>query len=229
MRKILILALVVVLFACGCNRKEKVTDDPIIEDNIIENKDDEKPVYVDDNPIKVGLYASINGTTTLVDNYNYTWGRYSDYIVFSTFYTQDKYLSPNSVAGTFDTYKNRYTNIDNYKIGYNVKFTSKDGLVINQTILNPTDANQVIYTSYLLVYAYDDLFHRNDNWYSHITEEEYNNTTMMTSFKVTGGHNYDSIVSDIEITVFTYNGPEDFDENGKYRGISKFTAILKRI
>jgi hypothetical protein len=52
---------------------------------------------------------------------------------------------------------------------------------------------------------------------------------MMTSFKVTGGENYDQIISSIEITVFTYNSKDDFDENGKYRGNSKYTAILNNI
>lgn len=233
MKKVMyfILITMTIFLTCSCTNKkvdseektdkEEVSKEPIVEE--------EEVKYVDDNPIKVGLYANNNGSTTLIDNYSATWKQYKDIIVFSVFYTQDKNLYPNSVAGTFDTYKANYTNIDNYRIGYNVKFTVKNGNTIDQTILNPTDANQVIYTSYLLVYSYDDLYHRNDNWYSHITEEEFNSSTMMTSFKVTGGENYNQINSSIEITVFTYDSKDDFDENGKYRGNSKYTAILNNI
>lgn len=226
MKKILILFMIVITLTCGCSKKEK---EDIIDD-VVENEEKiEELKYIDDNPIKVGLYDNVNGTTTLIDTHYSTWDRYVDYAVFSTFYTQDKYLNPNSVAGTFDTYKNNYTSIDNYKIGYNIKYTVDNGTTFDQIILDANGANEVIYTGYLLLYVYDDLFHRNDNWYSHITPEEYNDKTMMTSIKITGGHNYDLVTSDIELSVFTYNGQEDLDENGKYRGNSKYTVILKKI
>ena len=233
MKKVMYFVLIAmaIFLTCSCTNKkidneEKTDKEEVSEKPISEEKDDK---YVDDNPITIGLYANINGSTTLVDNYNSTWKQLKDIIVFSTFYTQEKTLAADSVAGTFDTYKSKYSNIDNYRIGYNVKFTVKSGASINQTILNPTDANQVIYSSFLLVYLYDDLYHRNDSWYSHITEEEFNGSTMMTSFKVTGGENYNQIISPIEITVFTYDSKVDFDENGKYRGKSKYTAILNNI
>ncbi len=230
----IMLVFITVFLTCSCTNKktsDNNNNDDVVEEEVPKDSttEEEKNTYVDDNPIMVGLYANINGSTTLIDKYSAPWYQYKDIIVFSTFYTQDKNLYPNYVAGTFDTYKANYTNIDNYRIGYNVKFTVTNGTTIDQTILNPTDANQVIYTSYLLVYAYDDLYHRNDNWYSHITEEEFNSSTMMTSFKVTGGQNYDQISSDIEITVFTYDSKDDFNENGKYRGKSSYTAILNKI
>lgn len=238
MKKALYITLIffTIFLTSACTNKDSDNKNTKENDNNVTEKDesdniniDEKDKYVDNNPIKVGLYANTNGSTTLISNYNIKWGQYKDMIVFSTFYTEDNTLYPDSVAGTFDKYKNNYTNIDNYRIGYNVKFTVLDGSTINVTILNPTDANKVIYTSYLLVYAYDDIYHRNDNWYSHITEDEFNSSTMMTSFKVTGGQNFDKITSPIEITVFTYDGADDFDENGKYRGNSSYKALINNI
>lgn len=219
----------IVFLMCACTNKkiekeEKVDDEEIGEEPISE---EEKDTYVDDNPITVGLYINYNGTTTLVDHYDSTWKQYTDIIVFSTFYTKEKTLTADSVAGTFDTYKNNYSNINNYRIGYNVKFSVKNGDVIDRTILNITDS--ILSTEYLLFYFYDDILHRNDNWYSHITETEWNTSTMMTSFKITGGTVYNEVTSPVEVTVFTYDGTEDFDEDGKYRGNSKYTVILNNI
>jgi len=219
----------IIFLTCSCTSKKIDSEEKTDEKEVSKepNSEEEEDAYVDDNPITVGLYVGLNGTTTLVDHFDSTWKQYTDIIVFSTFYTQEKTLAADSVAGSFDSGKNNYSNINNYRIGYNVKFTVKNGEVIDRTILNITDS--ILSTEYLLFYFYDDILHRNDSWYSHITEAEWNTSTMMTSFKITGGTVYNEVTSPVEVTVFTYDSTDDFDANGKYRGNSKYTAILNNI
>jgi hypothetical protein len=232
MKKVLIILISSILLFGTCSCASKKVNKKNEEPNKIEtvkkdNTKKEDKSYTDNNPIKIGLYLNINGTTTLVDHFDSTWKLYKDITVLSAFFTQDKTLPSNSIAGTFDTYKNKYTNIDNYRIGYHVKFTVTSGEVVEKTILNINDS--IMPNEYLQFYLYDDLLHRNDNWYLHVTAEQWNTSTMLTSFKVTCSTYYYQITSPIAITVFTYDGKEDFDEKGNYRGISSYTALLNNI
>lgn len=232
MKKVIYFVLITmtIFLICSCtsekidNEEEKIDEEEVSEEPISEEETD---TYVDDNPITVGIYLNINGTTTLVNHYDSTWKLYTDITVLSAFYTQNQTLAANSIAGTFDTYKNNYTNIDNYRIGYYVKFTVSSGETIDKTILNIADS--IMPNEYLQFYLYDDILHRNDSWYSHVTIDQWNTSTMLTSLKITCSTYYYQITSPIEVTVFTYDSTDDFDENGKYRGISKYTAILNNI
>ena len=49
----------------------------------------------------------------------------------------------------------------------------------------------------------------------------------MSSIKLMWGVTANEIASDIELTIFTYD-EDDFDEEGNYRGISKFTTIIEK-
>ena len=60
-----------------------------------------------------------------------------------------------------------------------------------------------------------------------IDKDEYNESTLITSIKLTGSTKTDKITSDITLTAFTYDS-DDFDENNEYRGISKYTTTIKR-
>ena len=77
------------------------------------------------------------------------------------------------------------------------------------------------------IYLYDDVNQKDGAWYSHITEEEYNDNSILTSIKLTGSTFTNEITSDIILTVFTYD-EDDFDENNQYRGISKDKITIKR-
>ena len=109
-----------------------------------------------------------------------------------------------------------------YRIGYFLSFETTLG-VINKTVLKPVDTKD--FFNYLEIYLYDD-YHQNGGWYSHVTEEEFNENTLLTSIKLTAGLEVEKIISDITLTAFTYDS-DDFDEEGNYRGISKYTIIVK--
>ena len=132
-------------------------------------------------------------------------------------------ITGNQFQNVFKDYLDKYTNIDNFKIGYKISFLTSNGEV-NKTILSPKDTEE--FFNYLEIYLYDDYHRQPGVWYSHTTEEEYNEETLLTSIKLTAGKNINDIISDITLTAFTYDY-DDFDEFGNYKGISKYTIIVK--
>lgn len=192
-----------------------------------ENKEDkaiEEPEYIDDNPIKLGLYKNYrNGSKRkLITEYSAPWKYHTDISSFEVYYTQEDEISSGNQIKTFDLYKDNYENVVNYKIGYILNFKINDK-EINKTIVRPKDTEE--FYDYLEIYLYDD-YHRTGGWYSHTTDEEFNEKTLLTSIKLTAGKNIKEITSDILVTAFTYD-KDDFDEQGNYIGISKYQIVVK--
>ena len=117
---------------------------------------------------------------------------------------------------------NKYTDIDNYKIGYNIKFILNDGTSLDNTFLKP---DIFYFAKYFYVYFYDDIHQKDGTMYSHL--EEVNDNTLMTSVKLYAVDGIDD-VKDIILTAFTYDDEDDFDDNGNYRGSSSYTIEIKR-
>ncbi len=191
-----------------------------------ENKEEEEEVkYVDNNPIKLGLYKNYkNGSNrVLVNEYEEVWTYHKDISSFEVYYTQEEKISGGKQISVFDNYKNNYENIDDYRIGYILNFSINDEEV-TKTILSPIDAEE--YNNYLEVYLYDD-YHRNGEWYSHTTEEEYNKDTLLTSIKLTAGKQINELNSDIKLSAFSYI-KDDLDKDGNYLGNSIWTITIKK-
>ena len=74
------------------------------------------------------------------------------------------------------------------------------------------------------MYLYDDYKNRDSNFYSHIEDSEFDDTTLFTSVKIFA-NKVDNLSSDIEFTVFTYDTDDDFEE-GNYRGNSKYKVNI---
>ena len=132
-----------------------------------------------------------------------------------------------SISGWDNFYNewNKYDSEHKMKIGYNISYTLNDGRNISHTILNPS--NTMDYEGYMAVYLYDDYNNRNNSWYSHLEEKDYNENSFMTSIKLYGNGGLVDINSDIVITVFTYDTEDDFNpETKEYRGNSKATLTL---
>ena len=109
--------------------------------------------------------------------------------------------------------------------GYSVLDAASGNETIEKTILTPNDTTS--FFDYLEIYLYDG-YHRSANeWYSHTTEEEFNDKTIFTGIKLTSGKNVNQITSDIELTAFSYD-KDDFDENRNYKGTSKYSIIVKK-
>ena len=219
MKKVLLILLVVLLVGCSkeSNKKEqketKTTKEEVVE----------KEEYQDDNPIKLGLYSSSDSYSNkklIEDAYYTTFTNGVDLGSFEVYYTNDKVLSGTSFKDIWNKYYNGYTDIDNYKIGYNIKFILSDGTNFDNTFLEPDIFR---YSKYFYIYFYDDVNVPN-GFYSHL--ENVNDNTLMTSVKLYAVDKIDEVES-ITLTAFTYD-KDDFDKENNYRGNSKYTINIKR-
>ena len=203
--------------------QEVLKPDPIEPE--IKEPIQEKPKYIDNNPITVGLYKvnKSQNKRELITTYTNKWVYHKDIDCFEVYYTKEEEIPNTNQIKMIQKYLDKYENIDNYRIGYNIKFMINDKL-INKTILRPKDTED--FYDYLEAYLYDD-YHRNGSWYSHTTEKDYNDNTLLTSIKLTAGKKIEEITSSITLTAFTYD-EDDFDEQGNYRGISNYTIIVKK-
>lgn len=230
--KIKILLILLLLIVCGCENKndnanlQNYVDETSNKQNISDVEEGVvEDIYIDNNPIKLGLYLYTNSATNrkLLSEYNTEWIVGVDLCSLEVYYTNEESISGTSQKQVWYSYYDRYENIENYKIGYNIEFDTTVEK-INKTILSPEDTNEIF--NYIQIYLYDDI-HQNGGWYSHITKEEYNDDSILSSIKLTGSDNTDKIISDITLTAFTYD-QDDFNENNEYRGSSKFVTIIKR-
>lgn len=223
MKKIVYLILILLLIV-GCsnkikNKELKENNDVIEEEKII------IPEYVDNNPIKIAFYQKRNGIYKRLDKYSSHAEVFKEIGVFSIVLSNDENIYGNSIKNLYKEMSGNIENFNNYKIGFNIKFNLKDGTVINENILKPIDYDKYGFCHYLYAWIYDDV--NTSGWHSHIEENEFNDNTVMSSIKLMWGRTSDDISGPIELTVFTYDF-DDFDEEGNYRGISKWTTIIEK-
>lgn len=216
MKKIIII-LTVFIFICGCN-KDTSND---IEKNTI--KEDTIPIqeYVDDNPIKIGIYDG----NKLVKDYETNFIPKTDLAVFNILYTNEEIIDYNSTKINWKKYYDTYNNIEKYKTGFYISFEA-DGKLHEKTILDSN--NTYVFDPYMFIYLYDDVNQPDNTWYSHVEPNEENENTIFSSIKIYLVDS-DSITSPITLTVFTYDSDDDFDDEGKYRGNSSYTIHISNI
>lgn len=219
-KKILLIG--IIFFICGCSlfTKEEKKEITTNNDNV---KTEDK--YVDDNPIKLGIFLVDNNyhnKSVIKDTYYTDFVSGKDIASFEVFYTGDEVIDGTNFKNTWNTYYDKYTDIDNYKIGYNIKFILNDGTSLDNTFLKP---DIFYFAKYFYVYFYDDIHQKDGTMYSHL--EEVNDNTLMTSIKIYAVDGIDD-VKDIILTAFTYDDEDDFDDNGNYRGSSSYTIEIKR-
>ena len=227
MKKIFII-ITITIFLFGCTKEENSNNivNEKIDEEIIEEVKEEK--YVDENNTDIGIYLYQNGKYNLVNEYKTSFKDNSDIVIFSIYPSKDEYIDGyNYINNLYDTYKS----LDNYnslKVGFNLKYTLSSGEEISYNILDPNTAlNYDI--GHILAWLYDDYKHRYDSWYSHIEQDEFNNDdTLITSIKLYNNNNNNTldISSKIHFTVFTYDGEDDFDSNGEYRGNSSYSIDI---
>ena len=229
MKKILTL-IIISLLLTGCNKEtNNNNNNTISKENNIEKseiKEELQNTYIDENPITPGIYMYYNSYTNraLLTEYTTNWQLNTDLCSLEIYYTTEATIPGTNQKKLWNNYYNNYENIDNYRIGYNITFKTQNE-TINKTILSPKDTNDIY--DYMQIYLYDDIHQKDGAWYSHITEEEFNNESILSSIKLTGSTLTNEIISDITLTVFTYDD-DDFDENNQYRGKSKSTITIKR-
>ena len=218
MKKNILIICIIVLLLAGCTEKKKevsVKSKEITPKEIVPEKEE----YIDTNPIKLSLYVD----KKKVSEYVSSMPLYKDIVSLECYFTEDDNIKAGKFKEVFNDYYNKYQNISEYKIGYYIKFNTKDK-EISKYIYRPSDVEE--FFDYIQIYLYDDV-HQEDGFYDHISNEEYNDKTLLTSIKLTGSTYIDKVNSDVEVTVFTYKA-SDINSNKEYIGNSKYKVLIKR-
>lgn len=193
---------------------------PVIEEPTI-------PKYVDENPVKLGIYVQQGYEKKLITEYTCSWAPENVFDVFYAVPTQEDTISNSNFDTLWKNYINKYPNPENYRIGYNIKFTLSSGEVIDSQILNPDDAYYMF--PKVMVFLYDDVNLVPGQRYYHITQDVMYDYTICSSIKLVGDVESKNITSDIELTAFCFDTEDDFDpETGKYRGNSYYTITIRQ-
>lgn len=217
MKKAIILFITLLCLSCmsGCNSNKKI--DTKVEDKVNDKPSEVK--YIDNNPIKVGLYQNDN----LVTHFNTKLANFKDIAIFNVLYTNEPTVEKIGFKNNWYKYYNQYENIDEYKIGFFISFEGKDEH-IEKLVLNSNSIYDM--GPYLYVYLYDDINQEDYSWYSHIEPSDENENTIFSSIKLFMCEAGTSITSPIELTVFTYKDENDFDSFNHYRGNSSYTITI---
>lgn len=149
-----------------------------------------------------------------------------DIRTFAAFTTADDSVYGSRFADMWFPKWEAYSNSSECKIGYKIHIYLKNGDVVEKNILSPTDV-VYDYTQYVETWIYDDVHHAAGQWYSHLTEADMNNDTVITSVKLTCGPRIGE-VDYIVLDTFVYTGKEQFDENGDYIGPIKASVKVNR-
>ncbi len=202
-----------------------------VQDALKKSDEEEKSKFLEnnvyDNKIPIGLYTKQNGKLVLTKEIYCNWSMESVFSIFYAVASNDETLTYTNFGNLFKEYWNKNENIDGYKIGYNIKFYLDDGTEVNKNVINPEIAESLF--SKLQFYLYDDVTYMPNRNYYHMRQYEMTDATLLTSVKIVGDKETPGVNGPIELTVFTYNGDEDFDkETGKYLGNSKFTTKIYR-
>lgn len=229
MKKIVIIVLA--LLVVGCTKEENSINENTLDNKVLTNEgnntDDSliQDVYVDDNPVKISIYAENDegSLSKVIDKYETTWQEKKDIVVLATLPTDIDNPEYDYMPNMWPKYDGEYEDI-NYKVGWNVTFKLKNGEEINSTLLKPSDAQS--YYDYLEIYLYDDVNVPIGQWHSHLLDEDITDDTIMDAIKLTAGDKYEEIDGSITVTVFTYDDDTDFDENGNYRGKSLYKVEI---
>lgn len=207
----------ILIFSCTACTKEENIEKPI---ELLNKEDIIDEVYVDDSNIPLGFFLYTNGSYSNVgDNISLSWTPGLDITVLTILPTKDINVPGFYMQDLFPSYWNNLEDNKDYKLGFNLSFSTTEG-DINCNILKPSDRMKEL-IDYIIIFLYDDVNAIRDSWYDHLEDDEVFDNTVFSSIKIYANDKTNNITSPIKLTVFAYNGEEDFDpETGNYRGKS---------
>ncbi len=227
MKKI-ILILILLTFFTGCSKKEGIVEDAKeVKNNSIEIQNNEqKNIYLDNNNTPIAFYEGNGQKLKKISIFQTNVQPLEDIHIFQIYPSKEEEILLNEKFGNaFYSNWQQYNKDSNLKLGFHIEYIDIDNNTISYNILNP-EMTHNIYDEHLLIYLYDDYINRNSNWYSHLEQEDVDENSLYTSIKIQAGGHFFKINSKIELTVFTYDGLDDFDELGNYRGNSSYTINI---
>ena len=222
-----VVLIICILILCSCN--SSLNNNEIVDPTLNENIGDSIIEYQDDNPVKISLYVdNTSGGLDKVDGeFKDKWRTKRDIVVFGSVFCEDDEIASDYFQNIWKNNAQKYDNYEMYKTGWHVRFSLLNGTEFDQMIFTPSDVDD--FYDYLELYLYDSANQPIGTWYSHLTDNQMTENTVMTSLKLTAGSKWEEIDGEITVTVFTYNDEEDFDENGKYRGNSMSTVKVYNV
>lgn len=113
---------------------------------------------------------------------------------------------------------------DTLRPGFLLEFDTPAGKC-EKLILGPSDITDA-YWDYIETYIYDDIHQTPGAWYSHLTESEFTDETIVTSVKITAGAKI-SDVDNLTLTVFLYDvGDRDVVDTAFARANGSVAKII---
>ncbi len=177
---------------------------------------------------KIGFYAPNRtaGTRELQTGYVGDFARGKDMAEYSVFYTDEPSISYDYFKTVWESYRDKYVNAEQYKIGYEILF-SVSGESVKKNIFKPSDTES--YSNYIKTYLFDDVHQTQGQWYGPLSDSDMNGDTILTAIKLAGGADVDKIDDEIIITAFIYLDEKDFDSvSGEYTGTCKKSISYRR-
>ena len=217
MKKVLTIILIALIIITGCGKKEKEVKEIKHEK---ETKEVVENTYKDMNNTPIGIYKLEGNKLIRLDNITKELKVEEDIDTFQIYFSNDKEINLNKSFS--DSYYEEY-NKYKVKVGFNISFKLKNGMDITYNILTPN--NTFDKWEYLMTYLYDDFANKGKSFYSHIENEEYNDSTLFTAIKLQSSYKCKDIDSKINLKVFTYDDDDDLVDNN-YRGNSYFVTTI---
>ena len=216
MKKIII-PLIILLLICGCTKENKK------QEKITKEKKEEpiqvEETYKDLNNTPIGIYKLNGNTLTKLASIDKHLNVEEDIGVFQIYPSNEDIINLDTNYG--QSFYNEYIKYPNIKIGFNIKYTTNNNEV-SYNIFSPDNAFD--HWEHLMNYLYDDYANRFSSFYSHIESNQVNENTLYTSIKLQASYSC-SEITNIKLTVFTYDSEDDFLDN-EYRGNSKYTMNI---
>ena len=186
----------------------------------------EEPKYKDENQVPISLYIEQGDQLVKISEYSCDWSPENVLNLFYAIPSTEESISSYNFDSMWKEKIAAYPNGDKCRIGYQVSFKYEDGNTYTYNLKCPDDT----YFTFpkVMTYLYDDVNLVPGKPYYHITQDIMYDYTIASSIKLVGDVDSDKIEGPITLTAFCFDSEDDFDEEGNYRGNSKYTITITR-
>lgn len=223
MKKTILLFLISIILITGCTKTEQPKKTVKEKEEPKQYQEAKAPEYIDNNTTPISFYQLQGNKLIKLNEISKRLNVEEDIGIFQIYPSNENEIILNkSFAESFFEEWQKYSQNNNIKIGFNIKFKLENEDV-SYNIFSPS--NTMDRWKHLMNYIYDDYANRNKGFYSHIEESQFNESTLFTALKIQSSYQCGEIISPIQVKVFTYDTEDDF-ENNEYRGNSQSQFII---
>lgn len=209
------------------NVDKNINENIEIENTEIEIEETiEEPKYKDENQVPISLYIEQGDELVKISEYSCDWSPENVLNLFYAIPSTEESISAYNFDSMWKEKIAQYPNADKCRIGYQVSFKYEDGNTYTYNLKCPDDTFFTF--PKVMTYLYDDVNLVPGKPYYHITQDVMYDYTIASSIKLVGDVDSDKIEGPITLTAFCFDSEDDFDEEGNYRGNSKYTITITR-